>query len=84
MTSPILSFNLPNSTPVLSQQGTNWLTFVKLFEAEMHTCSIWSHFNGSAQRPSDEDTVAAWEEVEFNAGYLLSEYLCDLMCLQMQ
>src|SRR5882762_6883918 len=84
MVSPILSFDLPDSIPVLNQQGTNWPTFAKLFEAEMRTRGIWSHFNSSAQRPCDEDAEAAWEEVEFNAGYLLSECLCDSTYLQMQ
>src|SRR5882762_9691762 len=84
MASPILSFDPPNSIPVLNQRGTNWPTFANLFEAEMRTRGIWSHFDGSARRPSDEDAKAAWEEVEFNAGYLLSEYLCDSTYLRMR
>jgi len=37
-----------------------------------------------AQRPCDEDAEAVWDQVEFNAGYLLSECLCDSTYLQMQ
>src|SRR5882724_10757632 len=84
MSFPILSFDLPDSIPELNQRGSNWPTFAKLFEAEMRMRGIWSHFDGSARRPCDDDAEAAWEKVEFNAGYLLSEYLCDSTYLRMR
>ena|SRR6266404_163896 len=83
--SPILSLYLPDSIPILNNLGSNWQTFAVPFEKEICARGIWGHFDGSATRPSDHGSEVAqtlWKKSERNARYLLSERLCDSLCLK--
>src|SRR5882762_1269064 len=82
---PILSLDLPDSIPVLNSLGSNWQNFMALFKQEICARGIWSHFDGSAERPCGpgaETMKNLWEKSERNARYLLSERLCDSLCLK--
>jgi hypothetical protein len=85
VSSPILSLDLPDSIPVLNTLGSNWQLFSTSFEKELRARRLWSHFDGSVERPCNpgaEVMKNLWEKSERNARYLLSERLCDSLCLK--
>src|SRR5882762_8292649 len=87
MTSPILSLNLPDSIPILNRLGSNWQLFATSFEKELRMRGLWGHFDGPAEQPCGPGAEAMknlWEKSERNARYLLSERLCDSLCLKIQ
>src|SRR5258708_38058730 len=57
------------------------------FKKELCARGLWGHFDGSAKRPCDHGAKVMknlWEKSEHNARYLLSERLCDSLCLKIR
>ena len=47
-----LSDSLPSSIPKLDASGVNWAIFSVRFEDAIEAKGFWSHFDGSASRPT--------------------------------
>lgn len=70
----------------LDSAGNNWVTFQRRFVIAVKQKRVFGHFDGTATKPAVSNpptavetvALAAWQEKEDTAMYLLSQKLADL------
>ncbi|KAF8229548.1 hypothetical protein L208DRAFT_1286088, partial [Tricholoma matsutake] len=84
-TTPISMSDFMTAVEKLESAGNNWVTFQCHFMIAMKQKRVFRHFDGSATKPAVSDppttdetvALAAWQEKEDTAMYLLSQKLAD-------
>ena len=89
-----MSDPLPGSVPRLEPSGVNWAIFSMRFQEAMEANAKWGHFTGSVARPipvdinaptdAEKATMAAWDQDEVVARYLLSQRLPDSTAVRLK
>ncbi len=89
-----ISDPLPTTLPHLEPTGSNWAIFSMRFQEAMEANQKWQHFNGTSARPVPVDdknptdveakAMAAWDQDETVARYLLSQRLPDSTAVRLK
>jgi len=89
-----ISDPLPTTLPRLEPAGSNWAIFSMHFQEAMEANQKWQHFNGTSAHPVPVDdknptnveakAMAAWDQDETVARYLLSQRLPDSTAVRLK
>jgi hypothetical protein len=82
---PVSMSDFVTAVEKLDTSGNNWVTFQRRFVIAVKQKRVFGHFDGTATKPTVSDppttvetvALAAWQEKEDTAMYLLSQKLAD-------